>query len=678
MPAKQADTSQEPLPIQPVERPILCSPYSEPTEHWVYDTNTGEASRMPGRRPASYWYKTKKAYNNQQMMLTGFAEEEREDLPLVNNLRRDVKRWRESGYEGANEVTKELLHYWRREDRPRRLFFCQIEAAETMIYLNEIRLANRHTRFKSAVEDKDLLPLQDKPADPNLPDLVRLGLKMATGSGKTVVMAMLIAWSFCNRGKLPSDERFPSAVLVVCPNLTIKERLQVLRPENENNYYSAFDLVPTRLRELLAKGKVLITNWHLFAPESEHIEGGKSYQVVNKGAESPEAFAKRVLGELSERGSIMVLNDEAHHAWRPKLSPDVDKDEAPSKEEIEEATVWVSGLDTINEAVEIRFCIDLSATPFYIQGSGYDEGSPFPWLVSDFGLVDAIELGIVKIPRLPVSDTTGRPEPEYFRLWRHINDNLQPGERGTRRRKPKPEAIYREAEPALATLAGQWVERYKQVQEASNAQDKTPPVLIIICDNTDIAEIVYRNISGEDIVEVIEDEEEPEADDSSENEDEEEEEPKPRSSRTKRPKTKTAYGTGRIFPEYFSNRVDFTPTIRIDSKLLAQAESDDPNTSRQEAAEQLREIVATVGKLGMPGEQVRCVVSVAMLNEGWDANNVTHILGIRAFDSQLLCEQVVGRGLRRMDYTPRSKNRIANRRVCRYLWRTIQPDPIQR
>ncbi len=114
----------------------------------------------------------------------------------------------------------------------------------------------------------------------------------------------------------------------------------------------------------------------------------------------------------------------------------------------------------------------------------------------------------------------------------------------------------------------------------------------------------------------------------------------------------TAYGRGRIFPDYFSNTATFKPTVRIDSKLLEQAESGDPNVSKQEVAEQLRRIVATVGQLGQPGEQVRCVVAVAMLNEGWDAHNVTHILGLRAFGSQLLCEQVVGRGLRRMDYTP--------------------------
>lgn len=631
--------AQPALPIQPVPKPILCSPYTEPSAHWLYNTRSGEAEIIEGRRPASYWFKSQRVATQQIGM---FAEEEREDLPLVNALREDVKRWRASRYEGATEISKELLRYWWRDDRPRRLFFCQLEAVETVIFLNEVRLSGKRPRFNPKFDDDFLLKLRDLPADPALPPLTRLGLKMATGSGKTVVMAMLIAWAFCNRGKVSSDERFPNGVLVVCPNLTIKERLQVLRPDNPDNYYAAFEVVPAALRPLLQQGKLLITNWHLFAPESEHVEGGKSYAVVNKGDESPAAFARRVLGDLAERAPLMVLNDEGHHAWRPK--PDGETEEALSRDEkaeIEEATVWINGLDTIHRALGIRFCVDLSATPFYLHGSGYVEGAPFPWLVSDFGLVDAIESGIVKIPRLPERDTTGRPEPKYFRLYRNIVENLQPGQRlPGRARKPKPDVLYEQAEPALLTLAGQWVERFEQIQQASDQQDKTPPALIIVCDNTDIAEVFYRNISGEQVMEVAE----PAGADADDDED--------GGSRKAKAKTQTVYGEGRIFPNHFSNREGFTPTIRIDSRLLNQAESGDANATRQEAADQLRRVVATVGKRGEPGEQVRCVVSVAMLTEGWDANNVTHILGLRAFDSQLLCEQVIGRGLRRMDYTP--------------------------
>ena len=620
--------------MQPVEKPILSSPYEEPSEYWVYKQETGEAWRAPGRRPAGYWFRIERTDQAQQVRL--LAEENWEALREVNALRSDVKRWRDSGYRNATNVTRQLLRQWRREDLLRPLFFCQIEAVETVIYLAEIRMGGKRTSFTPSFSDDDLERLVDIPQDQSLPSLTRLGCKMATGSGKTVVMAMLIAWAFCNRGQLPSDERFPSAVLAVCPNLTIKERLQVLRPDNPANYYDEFDLVPTGLRPFLQRGKVLIANWHQFAPESEHHESGKSYAVVDKGPESNDAFSRRVLGDLYGRGSLMVLNDEGHHAYRPKQADteDMSADERKAaKSQNEEATVWIQGLDRINSASGVKFCVDLSATPFYIKGSGHSEGEPFPWLVSDFGLVDAIESGIVKIPRLPVDDTTGRPEPSYFRLWKTIVDGLESGQRlPGRSGKPKPEVIWEKAQGALATLAGQYKERFDYIEEGSPGQDKTPPALIIVCDNTNIAELFFEKISGESRVP----------------------DPDARSSKSggKKPHMKTVYGDGQTFPKLFSNSEGQLRTLRIDSKLLAEAESGKGGRSGGNGAEELRRIVDTVGKVGEPGEQVRCVVSVQMLTEGWDANNVTHILGLRAFESQLLCEQVVGRGLRRMDYAP--------------------------
>ena len=316
------------------------------------------------------------------------------------------------------------------------------------------------------------------------------------------------------------------------------------------------------------------------------------------------------------------------------------------KRTAKEATVWVDGLDRLNAGAGVSFCVDLSATPFYLAGSGHIEGAPFPWLVSDFGLVDAIESGIVKIPRLPVADQSGRPEPKYYALWRTIGDGLKAGEK-LPGGKPKPEVVWREAQDALMTLAAQWKQRFEQLQASTGpGLDRTPPVLIIVCDNTDIAEIFFRKISGE---------EEREADEVDEDNDvAEDENTAPR--RKKGRKKVIVYGSGSVFPELLSNTgAEPLRTIRIDSKLLEEAESRVEAGSRADAAEKLREIVSTVGRAGQPGEQVRCVVSVQMLSEGWDANNVTHILGLRAFGSQLLCEQVVGRGLRRMDYVPDPK-----------------------
>jgi len=335
--SKASAQGQQEIPIQPVNKPILCNPFKEPTAHWVYNTQTGEASQMAGRRPASYWFRTQRT-GSAQMQLSIVAEEEREDLPLVNALREDVRRWRKSGYENATQVTKQLLRHWLRDDRARKLFFCQIEAVETIIYLREILASNRKPGWKPALSVDDYqalsrgekptgleLPFQqtvfpaliDTPNESGLLPMTRYGCKMATGSGKTVVMSMLIAWTFCNRGRVPGDTRYPAAALVVCPNLTVKERLQVLRPEQPGNYYEAFDIVPAQLMPELQKGKVLVTNWHAFALESPHADGGRSYVIVNKGEESPDAFARRILGDLYERAPLMVLNDEAHHAYRP-------------------------------------------------------------------------------------------------------------------------------------------------------------------------------------------------------------------------------------------------------------------------------------------------------------------------------------------------------------------------
>jgi type III restriction enzyme len=293
-------------------------------------------------------------------------------------------------------------------------------------------------------------------------------------------------------------------------------------------------------------------------------------------------------------------------------------------------------------------CVDLSATPFYIKGSGYPEGQPFPWLVSDFGLVDAIESGIVKIPRLPVKDTAGkkdevgRPDPKYFRLWVNIGKALKASEKHGSG-KPKAEPCYREAQGALTQLAGQWLERFKYINEATIDQERVPPVLIVVCDNTDIADYFYRKISGESESEAVtlQDVEDVEGGEEEDGE----------KSKKGKAKKQVVYGQSAVLKE-FANTPARKYTVRIDTKLLKDAESEDPAKSKQTAAEALRRVIATVGKPGEPGEFVRCVVSVAMLTEGWDANNVTHILGIRAFGSQLLCEQVVGRGLRRMNYEP--------------------------
>ena len=616
-----------------VDNPILNSPYREPERYWLYD-----AAGMPrvenGRRPAGYYFRARARANERQLSM--LSDEQFEELAVVNQVRQQVRAWRAAGYPGATPVTRQLLDHWTQPERERRLFFCQLEAAETVIWLVEIR-GDRRLGID--------IPL-DMPLDSQARPLLRYAVKMATGSGKTVVMAMLMAWTILNKAHTPQDRRFSDGVLIVTPNLTVKERLggggetwdvkredvsggsddgdeeqveeeghaaapQAMEPERpllpgaRGNYFERFDLVPATLLPYLGQGRVLISNWQALAVRDD---AGKR-QVVQRGRESAAAFANRVLRDLGSKKNLLVINDEAHHAYRPAPYDDDRRPDGMSADEWagikaakEEATVWVSGLDAIHTARRINLVLDLSATPFYIQGSGYPEGSPLPWIVSDFGLVDAIECGIVKIPRVPVADDTGQPIPKYFRLWQAINEALPAKDRATSGRKPKPEAVVREAEGALQALAGEW-----QATLARWQQDgyPVPPALIAVCDNTDIAEYLYEKIAVE----------------------------------------------GAVFPELLKNEPGAEHTIRIDSKLLASAEAGgDGGGNRAELAEALRRKVATVGKPGEPGEQVRCVVSVGMLTEGWDAQNVTQVFGLRAFQSQLLCEQVVGRGLRRMNY----------------------------
>ncbi len=607
-----------------VDNPILNNPFEEPKEYWIYDE--GQPRKMSGRRPAGYYFRTGKRSDAQVAL---FVEEQFKELELINKIRQRIKEWRDGGYKGVTGVTERLLQHWNSDDRERKLFFCQIEAVETIIYLTEIMPRN----------PKGITIPPDLPAESDLAKgykaLKRYGNKMATGSGKTLVMAMLAAWSVINKAQYRQDKRFSDAVLVVCPNLTVRERLSVLYPSNPDNYYEKFDLVPRSMLEMLSKGKFFITNWHSFLP----VDDSKKRSVIQRGEESERSFCNRVLKELSGKENILVFNDEAHHAYRPKeyaisdLKSQISAEEFKKlKEEKEEATVWIGGLDKIHFARKINLCVDLSATPFYIQGSGYPEGSPLPWLVSDFGLVDAIESGIVKIPRVPVDDNSGQPDPKYFHLWKKINEALPSSEKATQKRKPKPESVFREAEGALTMLAGEWKKTYKDFKKDGFP---VPPVMICVCDNTDLAELIFEYISGEkSVISNLKSE-----------------------ISDARKKKQKIYSTGKLFPDLLENSEAFQPTMRIDTKLLGEAESEDGTQTRQEVAKGLRLRVATVGKTDWegqgdpPGKDVRCVVSVGMLTEGWDANNVTQIFGLRAFTSQLLCEQVVGRGLRRMNYT---------------------------
>ncbi len=569
-----------------VDNPIINNPYTEPTQH--YDFSGYAPQIVAGRRPAGY-------LRGNRSQVRSMVEQDTVPLELVNTIRARVKSWRERGYPGASRITQDLLRHWTNPERDRKLFFAQVEAAETLIWLVEA----------SPAERAGITVPSDGGA------FARACLKLATGSGKTTVMAMLIAWSVLNKVTQRQSKKHSDAVLIVAPNLTVKERLQVLLPTHADNYYQRFDLVPGALLPLLGQGRYMITNWHVFNPQEDSPRS-----VVQLGPESDTAFCNRVLRDLGTKQNLLVINDEAHHAYRIQYNEEppmlaalgegsgVRRRAVTSTEHMDEnreATVWVGGLDRIHAVRRITMCLDLSATPYYIKGSGREEGSPFDWIVSDFGLVDAIESGLVKVPRIPVDDNSGDARPRYFNLWDTIKVHMPKkrsgkGDQGSDALRQ----ILIGTEGALAMLASEWCETFQEWQAHGRA---TPPVLIVVCNETSTAQVLHTYIAN-----------------------------------------------GQVLPELRNMPGESEVTIRIDSRMLAQAESRNDGESAQDAAERLREVLATVGKVGQPGEHVRCVVSVGMLTEGWDAQTVTHILGLRAFSSQLLCEQVVGRGLRRSSY----------------------------
>jgi type III restriction enzyme len=572
-----------------IDHLIINSPYEEPKHYWSYDCENRTFDQKDGRRPAGYVIasQSSKAFDDPGIFVP---------IPLVNQIRPRVKTWREAGYPGVTGITKRLLEHWNNPDeRQHQFFFCQLEAIETVIWLAEA----------PASEKVGI----DIPSDGGA--FTRLCSKMATGSGKTIVMAMLIAWQVSNKVTYPQDARFSKHIFVVAPGLTVKSRLQVLEPAGKNNFYDEFNVVPAALLDKLRQGKVFVRNWHTLNWESdERIAKKKS--VDKRGAKSDEAYVREVLGELANTRNLVVINDAAHHAWR---IPAESKIKGVKKEDIEEATKWVGGLDRIHKARGILNCYDFSATPFAPSGKQSSEEALFDWIVSDFGLNDAIESGLVKTPRVVVRDD-GVPEAKTYKsklyhIYEHVKDDLN---RRAEEQVPLPDLVT----VGYYLLGKDWLEAAKAWKEGGL---RTPPVMITVANRTETAARVKYAF---DHKKILLDE--------------------------------------LCIPER---------TLHIDSKVLDMAEAqeepvalngdeerDDENENdepirkltKKELAEQLRQQVDTVGQVGKPGEAIQKVISVGMLSEGWDARTVTHIMGLRAFSSQLLCEQVVGRGLRRVSY----------------------------
>lgn len=569
---------------------IINSPYARPARHWL-QARDNTLSLVEGRRPAGY--EIFDIRNNTRRT---------ETLGLVNVIRERVDTWRAADYPGVTSVTRGLLEHW--NDPAGRIYpfyFCQLEAIETLIWWVEAP-----AEYKQGIH---------VPGDGG--EWERLCNKMATGSGKTTVMAMLITWQVLNALTYPKRNKdFSRAIFIVAPGLTVKDRLRVLYPGEKDNYYDAFGLCPSdSLRQKLNQAEILIENWHALMPLKE-----QERSVVKKGKESDEVFARRVLGKLAIYRDIVVINDEAHHAYRipadikVKKTDDFDPDEA---------TRWIEGLDRLHKTRRIQRCFDLSATPFAPTGRANTEEGLFTWIVSDFGLNDAIEAGLVKTPRIVVRDgalpNAKTLRPKLYHLYREDGVDQDINRRGAQPHEPLPILV----QHAYTLLGADWRETYNDWKAAGH---ESPPVMLTVCNRTETAARVEHYFSKGDA----------------------------------------------HWPELHApNR-----TLRVDSRVLEKAEIGETAASDKdyekrlqsivEAAnipadrkarllelkkeELLREIVDNVGKRGGAGQDLQNVISVAMLSEGWDAKNVTHIMGLRAFTSQLLCEQVIGRGLRRVSY----------------------------
>lgn len=639
------------------EDPILNSPYHQPGQHWELSKSGQPTNKIINQRRRSDLVSpippSKKNKGKGDVDISLFADgndsERYNPIESINGIRSAVESWRqlpESQWQ-VSPTTVRLLRHWRHHEfQNQQPFFCQVEAVETVIWLTEVapKSSNQGKRFW------EFLERANKEANP---ELIRMALKLATGAGKTTVMAMLIAWQTLNAVRHPGSKNFTTGFLLIAPGLTIKDRLRVLQPNDPDSYYKSREIVPDDMLGDLGKAKIVITNYHAFKRRAE-MPLNKVQQAALQTEEKPETdgvMVRRIAGELMGIKNVCVINDEAHHCYRERQQSEEEKltgdalDEA--KKNNEAARLWISGIETVKRELGVRMVYDLSATPFFLKGSGYREGTLFGWTVCDFNLMDAIECGIVKLPRVPIIDNIpGGDTPMFRDLWPVIGKKLKKGS------TIGPQQLPAELLTAIDALYGHYVKTVELWREANVGID---PVFIVVCNNTTTSKLIHDYVAGYEV---------------------------------KNSDGSVTLHRGRceLFWNYDPDGIakPMMRTLLIDSGQLDSGESiskefrdaaaeeierfraeliqrtGDVQAAQKISEEQLlREVMNTVGKPGRLGEGVRCVVSVSMLTEGWDVNTVTHVLGVRAFGTQLLCEQVIGRALRRQSYTLQTDGRFA-------------------
>ena len=603
----------------PSENPILCSPYEEPHRHWELDQDGRATDKVvDGRRPSSPAIPVVPGSGGPGR---GMDEDKEGTHARINDLRRIVAEWRRSGWDGATTVSKTLLAHWQDADEPP-LYWAQIEAIETIIWLYEVapssgegrrilgEIGEYNAKYNSGDGDRD---------GAGTTVLNRLASKMATGTGKTTVMALIIAWQGCNAVHDPA--RFASQFVVMSPSTTIRKRLAELDPHARDSVYVSMQILPPTMGRRLAHATVVVRTYHAFQQQDALARLGASSRekrvLAGRGAgggtrEDAGAMVRRVLGRgIDLARPFVVINDEAHHCYKPGSA----RVRGVKDSDARKAALWYNAIRHMmveGQASGLRGALlgvhDLSATPRFIERGEARTDSLFPWTVSDFPLTDSIECGMVKIPRVPV----GRPRVDRT-LCRNIfastvDDRLSA------------DGLPDTVERPLAALYANYEEVFKVWERAGWP---VPPVFVIVANTIDNANELARYVSAE--------------------------------------RGKDGAGAGRPFG-LFANRPGGPVRTLLVHSSLAEGDLTDAELKKMsvgdmaerlgrqgEGLDAVREALDTVGKPGRLGEGIRCVISVSMLTEGWDARNVTHIFGFRRFGTQLICEQVVGRALRRQD-----------------------------